>query len=34
MWGILGTLDLDLRKKVGSLDFWDGGVFWELWLWT
>ena len=22
--GILGPLDLDLGKKVGSLDFWDG----------
>ena len=21
------TLDLDLGKKVGNLDFWDGGVF-------
>ena len=24
--GYSGTLDLDLGKKVGNLDFWDGGV--------
>ena len=29
---ILGTLDLDLGQKVGTLDF--GGVFWELRIWT
>ena len=28
--GYSGTLDLDLGKKVGNLDFWDGGVFWKL----
>ena len=33
--GYSGTLDLDLGKKVGNLDFWDGG--WgilELRIWT
>ena len=25
------TSDLDLGKKVGNLDFWDGGVFWGGW---
>ena len=25
MGGYSGTLDLDLGKKVGNLDFWDGG---------
>ena len=29
MWGYSGTSDLDLGKKVGNLDFWDGGVFWN-----
>ena len=24
-----GTSDLDLGKKVGNLEFWDGGVFWN-----
>ena len=28
MGGYSGTSDLDL-KKVGNLDFWDGGVFWK-----
>ena len=27
MGGYSVTLDLDLGKKVGNLDFWDGGVF-------
>ena len=28
--GYSGTSDLDLGKKVGNLDFWDGGVvFWN-----
>ena len=27
MGGYSGTLDLDLGKKVGSLDFWDGGGY-------
>ena len=27
MGGYSATLDLDLGKKVGNLDFWDGGVF-------
>ena len=27
MGGYSATLDLDLVKKVGNLDFWDGGVF-------
>ena len=31
MGGYSATLDLDLGKKVGNLDFWDGGVFW---IWT
>ena len=25
--GYSATSDLDLVKKVGNLDFWDGGVF-------
>ena len=25
--GYSATSDLDLGKKVGNLDFWDGGVF-------
>ena len=29
MGGYSETLDLDLGKKVGNLDFWDGGVFWN-----
>ena len=29
MGGYSGTSDLDLGKKVGNLDFWDGGVFWN-----
>ena len=29
MGGYSGTLDLDLGKKSGILDFWDGGVFWN-----
>ena len=27
MGGYSATSDLDLGKKVGNLDFWDGGVF-------
>ena len=27
MGGYSVTSDLDLREKVGNLDFWDGGVF-------
>ena len=27
MGGYSATLDLDLGKTVGNLDFWDGGVF-------
>ena len=27
--GYSGTSDLDLGKKVGNLNFWDGGVFWN-----
>ena len=27
MGGYSPTSDLDLRKKGGNLDFWDGGVF-------
>ena len=27
--GYSGTSDLDLGKKVGNWDFWDGGVFWN-----
>ena len=27
MGGYSATLDLDLGKKVGNLEFWDGGVF-------
>ena len=30
MGGYSGTSDLDLGKKVGNLDFWNGGVFWNL----
>ena len=32
MGGFLGPWDLDLGKKVGSLDFWDGGFLgpWDL----
>ena len=30
MGGYSGTSDLDLGKKVGNLEFWDGGVFWNL----
>ena len=29
MGGYSGTSDLDLGKKLGNLDFWDGGVFWN-----
>ena len=29
MGGYSATLDLDLGKKVGNLDFWDGGVFYN-----
>ena len=33
LWGFLGGYsgisNLDLGKKVGNLDFWDGGVFWN-----
>ena len=32
MGGYSGTSDLDLGKKVGNLDYWDGwggGVFWK-----
>ena len=29
MGGYSRTSDLDLGKKVGNLDFWDGGVFWN-----
>ena len=29
MGGYSGTSNLDLGKKVGNLDFWDGGVFWN-----
>ena len=29
MEGYSGTSDLGLGKKVGNLDFWDGGVFWN-----
>ena len=29
MGGYSGTSDLDLGKKVGNLDLWDGGVFWN-----
>ena len=30
MGGYSGTSDLDLGKKVGNLEFWDGGgVFWK-----
>ena len=32
-WGDSGTWDLDLGKKVGNLDFWDGGIL-ELRIWT
>ena len=27
MGGYSATSDLDLGKKVGNLDFWDGGIF-------
>ena len=27
--GYSGTSDLDLGEKVGNLDFWDGGLFWN-----
>ena len=33
MGGYSGTLDLDLGKKVGNLDFWRGGIL-ELRIWT
>ena len=29
MGGYSATSDLDLGKKVGNLDFWDGGVFYN-----
>ena len=29
MGGYSGTSDLDLGKKVGNLEFRDGGVFWN-----
>ena len=29
MGGYSGTSDLDLGKKVGNWDFWEGGVFWN-----
>ena len=29
MGGYSGTSDLDLGKKVGNLEFWDAGVFWN-----
>ena len=29
MGGYSGTSNLDLGKKVGNLDFWDGGLFWN-----
>ena len=32
--GYSGTWDVDLGKKVGNLDFWDGGGILELWIWT
>ena len=32
--GYSATLDLDLGKKVGNLDFWDGGVNLQLRIWT
>ena len=36
MWGgYSATLDLDLGKKVGNLDFWDGGGgILQLRIWT
>ena len=35
MGGYSGTLDLDLGKKVGNLEFWDGGGgILELRIWT
>ena len=34
MGGYSGTSDLDLGKKVGNLEFWDGGVILELRIWT
>ena len=30
----LEPFDLDLGKKVGNLDFWDGGGILELRIWT
>ena len=29
MGGYSGTSNLDLEKKVGNLEFWDGEVFWN-----
>ena len=34
MGGYSGTSDLDLGKKVGNFDFWDGGVFWNFRFWS
>ena len=36
MGGYSATSDLDLGKKVGNLDFWDGGRggILQLWIWT
>ena len=34
MGGYSGTSDLDLGKKVGNLEFWDGGGILELRIWT
>ena len=32
--GYSETSDLDLGKKVGNLDFWDGGDILQLRIWT
>ena len=32
--GYSATSDLDLGKKVGNLDFWDGGCILQLRIWT